>query len=108
MGRTSSRPYGSRKPKKAYQKIIGEWLAKEGPFTPKADDPVTVEKYWRLLALRGTYYGYNLNPKRGDCCNLKSTMGSLTGTMARTAKDFGPLCLRAVQDEMICRAGAGT
>lgn len=97
-------PWGTPQAEQSYRRIIAQWLAKEGQFAPK-DEPVTVDEvfagYW-LYAEK--YYGYDLDPKRGDCCNLKSTMAIVRGIYGDTkAADFGPLDLRAVQGEMIRR-----
>ncbi|MSR54884.1 MAG: hypothetical protein EXS09_16585, partial [Gemmataceae bacterium] len=95
-------PYGSPEADQAYRRILAQYLAKEGPFAPP-DEAVTIVEitagYW-LYAER--YYGYDRDPKRGDCCNLKSTIAILAGLYGDTkAADFGPLDLRAVQGEMI-------
>ncbi len=98
-------PWGTPEADEAYRRLLAQWLAKEGPFTPVNDEPVTMAEvlagYW-LFAEK--YYGYDREPKRGDCCNLKSTLGIVRALYASTnAKAFGPLDLRAVQGEMIRR-----
>lgn len=94
--------FGSPDAEEAYRRTIAQWLAKDGPFAP-SDAPVTVTEvlagYW-LHAEK--YYGYDRDPTRGDCCNLKSTIRILRDLYGHTsAGDFGPRDLRAVQAEMI-------
>jgi integrase len=96
--------FGSPEAEEAYRRILAQWLAREGPFAP-ADEPITITEviagYW-LYAEK--YYGYDRDPKRGDCWNLKSTLGILRDLYGSTkAADFGPLDLRAVQGEMVRR-----
>ncbi len=93
---------GSPEAEEAYRRIVAQWLAKDGPFAP-AEGPVTITEilagYWRHAE---RYYGYDLNPTRGDCFNLKSTIRILRDLFGSTqACDFGPRGLRTVQSEMI-------
>ena len=95
--------FGSPEADEAYRRLIAQWLAKEGLFNPKDDDPVTIEElvaaYW-LFAQK--YYGYDKNPNRGDCHNLKATLAILNRLYASLpAAKFGPLDFKAVQGEMV-------
>jgi hypothetical protein len=99
--------FGSSAAEEAYRRIVAQWLAKEGPFAPP-DGPVTVTGvlagYWLCAQ---TYYGYDRNPDRGDCWNLKSTIRILRDLYGGTrAGDFGPRDLRAVQGRWTAGAGA--
>src|SRR6266851_3606305 len=95
-------PFGTPQADEAYRRVVAQWLAKEGPFLPRANAaPVTVAEllanYWKFAE---EYYGYDVDPKRGDCFTLKETLGIVRVLYGRTlARDFGPRDLRAVQAE---------
>lgn len=95
--------HGSPEAGIAYCRLIAEWQAKTGPFAPTDEDPITILEltagYW-LYAEK--YYGYDKNPRRGDCFNLKDIIGivnRLYGSLP--AAQFGPLDMKAVIGEMV-------
>ena len=95
--------FGTPEAEEAYRRLLAQWLAKEGTFALKDDEPVTIAEvvagYWLFAE---TYYGWDKNPHRGDAANTKATTGILDSLYGSTfAKDFGPLDLRAVQGEMV-------
>jgi hypothetical protein len=103
-------PFGSPEADQAYRRLLAQWLAREGPFAPNDNDPVTVAEvsagYW-LFAER--YYGWDRDPRRGDAWNTRRTLAILDSLYGNTnAKDFGPLDLRAIQGEMVRLGWCGT
>lgn len=96
--------YGSPEAHVEFCRLITAWTNQTDEFAPAPeDDPITIMEitagYW-LFAER--YYGFDKQPHRGDCHNVKTVIGimlRLYGSLP--AKHFGPLDLKALQAEMI-------
>lgn len=89
----------------AYRAIVAEWINKTGRFATKENDPdpITIAEvlagYW-LHAEK--YYGFDHNPNRGDCANLKAVIGIVERLYADLpANKFSPLDFKAVRAEMV-------
>jgi integrase len=96
--------YGSEESRSEYARVLSEWQA-SGSCTPvqvAVTDPTINElllKYWHWAT--GHYRDANGNPSR-ELENLKDALKPLRRLYGGTAaRGFGPLALRAVQEDMV-------
>jgi len=91
-------PWGSRRAKVEYERLIGEWTA-NGGMGGGAGRAVTVAEL--VLAYRkfaATYYA----PPSREAAQIRLAMRPLVGRYGHTlARDFGPLALKAVRQTWI-------
>jgi integrase len=95
-------PYGSAKSKEAYRRLIAEWLTRHGqPQEPQEDKPLSVNDlilgYWKYAQ---DYYGFD--GRRGDEACLRDALRVVRQLYGRSsAREFGPLGLKACRAEMV-------
>lgn len=96
--------FGSSEADEAYRRIIAQWLAKEGPFTLRDDDPVTIaEVLAGYLQFAERYYGFTGAKKwAGSYVNIKQAISVVNGLYASLpAAQFGPLDMKAILGVMV-------
>ena len=96
-------PHGTKSSKREYDRLIGEWLAngRRIPIEVKSK-PITIiqlcAEYWRHCK---TYYVKNGKPT-DEQAGVKAAFRFIKANYAKTfAKDFGPLALEAVREQMV-------
>ncbi len=96
-------PHGTKASKLEYDKLIGEWLANGRRLPDEASDkPITVTS----LCARYLKYCLGYYVKNGavtdEVASVKIAIRHIQRKYAKTnAKDFGPLSLEAVRQQMI-------
>ena len=97
-------PHGTKASKSEYDRLIGEWLAngRQAPTERNQTDSFSVTNlcaaYWRFCM---TYYVKHGKPT-DEQAGVKAAMKAMKRSYAKTqAKDFGPLALEAVRQQMI-------
>lgn len=96
-------PHDTKTSKLEYDRIIGEWLANGRRLPVQVnDDTITVlnlcAAYWRFCK---SYYVKNGKPT-DEQAGVKAAIRHIKAAYSKTrAKDFGPLALEAVREQMI-------
>ena len=96
-------PYGTKASKTEYDRLVGEWLANNRRLTVVSDEKhITVVElcaaYWTFCK---TYYVKN-GKATDEQAGVKAAIRFIKVNYARSfAKDFGPLSLEAVREQMI-------
>lgn len=92
-------PYGTKTSRDEYDRLIGEWLAGgRSLLTAAAPELTVVELCLRYWKHANVYHRANPKVMPG----IKRTIDYLRTYYGRTsAKDFGPLALKAIRDRMI-------
>jgi integrase len=105
-------PYNSPESQETYRRLLREWLENRAKTTRQEaeKEPLSVNDlilaYWKHAE---RYYGFDLNPDRGDAHNLKAALQVARALYGRTpARDFGPRSLKACRAEMVARGWART
>lgn len=104
-------PYGSKKSKAKYQRLVGEWLTADRHAPTSTHDSgnlTVVELLARFMPFAKRHYR-----KHGELTNeienIKYAIRPLNALYGRTrVKDFGPLALKALQAQMIDQGLART
>lgn len=96
--------YGTTASRKEYVRVLAEWEA-SGQRLPGAAAPADlflnelILAYWRYAE---DYYGYKVDKERGDAACLRGVLALVRKLYGHTsARDFGPLALKACRDKMI-------
>jgi integrase len=94
--------YNSPESRQKYNRLVAEWLA-NGRTLPVAPEDVTiVELVARFWTHAETFYRHPDGTQTGEAGNFKQALRPLNSLYGDTrAADFGPKCLRAIQNEMI-------
>ena len=80
-------PYNSPQSQEAYRRLIREWLENRAKTTRQEaeKEPLSVNElilaYWKHAE---RYYGFDLNPDRGDAHNLKAALQVARALYGRT------------------------
>ena len=96
-------PHGTKASRIEYDRIIGEWLANGRRLTVEAETvTLTIIElcaaYWKFCK---TYYVKNGQPT-DEQAGVKAAIRFIKANYGKTpAKDFGPLALEAVREQMI-------
>jgi integrase len=96
-------PHGSKASKLEYDRLIREWLANGRRLLEvSTEHPITIvelcAEYWRFSK---SYYIKNGKPT-DEQAGVKAAIRALKATYAKSlAKEFGPLALEAVRQQMI-------
>jgi integrase len=100
-------PYGSPESKDAYDKAVAEWLARGRSAPPPPGQPPSAELtvsevILAFLKHADQHYRSPSGEPTPEVDNLKDAMRLLRKLYGKTpARDFGPLSLIAVRDEMV-------
>ena len=96
-------PHGTKASKQKYDQLIGEWLANGRQVPVKTETTALTiiqlcSEYWRFCR---TYYVKNGKPT-DEQAGVKAAFRYIKANYAKTfAKNFGPLALEAVREQMI-------
>jgi len=99
-------PYGSAASKEAYRRLIAEWAANPAGLVGKAEveaEPLSINElilgFWKFAQ---KHYGFEGNPRRGDCYCLRDALRVVRSLYGGTpATDFGPIALKTCRQKMI-------
>lgn len=100
--------FGSEESQERYRRLIAEWLTtngtetsrdRQGPTTPDVSVNEVLLAYWRHTE---THYRRPDGSPGQELANVRDALRPLKRLYGHTpARDFGPLALRAVRDEMV-------
>src|SRR5262245_56114773 len=103
--------YGTAESRKEDTRVLAEWEANGRRLPqPAAASDITVDElvlaYWQHAH---DYYGWAKEPRRGDKASLKDALRVVRKLYGQTsARDFGPLALKACRARMITKGWART
>jgi integrase len=98
--------YGSEASKCEYARVVAEWIAagRQLPQSAVANDLTVNELLLRYWEYAVGYYGWGPENRRGDQANCRDVLRIVKELYGHTsAREFGPLALRAVREQMIRR-----
>jgi integrase len=100
-------PYGSAESREAYRRLVAEYMERKGRFAPPPPEPdkppLSVNElllaYYKFAV---GYYGFDKDDRRGDGYCLRDALRVVKELYGSTsAKDFGPLALKACRGQMV-------
>jgi integrase len=97
--------HGSAESRAEYDRLIGEWLAKGRDRLPPSGHALSLTVNEMILAVWAEFEKHYRNPDgtpTGELGNLRDALGPLRRLYGPSpARDFGPLDLRALREEMV-------